>query len=63
MFYFLIRVCFPDTGSKLWAGGLCAHRVLKYFVSIPKGEVTRLVYTARKTAGRVPLLLPWRLPF
>lgn len=36
MLYFLISLCLPDTGSQLWAGGLCAHRVLKYFVSSPK---------------------------
>lgn len=63
MLYFLITVCLPDTGSQLWAGGLCALRVLKYFVSNLKDEVTSLVYTTRKTAGSVPLLLPWRLPF
>lgn len=49
MLYFLIRLCLPDTGSQLWAGGLCALSVLMYFVSNPKDEVTRLVYTTRKT--------------
>lgn len=39
----------------MWDGGLRALRVLKYVVSNPKDEVTRLEYTTRKTAGRIPL--------
>lgn len=62
-FIFLIRMCLPDTGSQLWAGGLCALRVSKYFLSNPKDEVTTPVYTTRKRAGKVPFFLPWRLPF
>lgn len=62
MLYFLIRVCLPGTGSQLWAEGLCALGVWKYFVSNPKDEVTRLVCTTRRTAGTVPLLLPWKFP-
>lgn len=49
MLYFLISVCLPGTGSQLKSGGLCALRVLKYFVRNPKDEVTRRVYTTGKT--------------
>lgn len=48
-FIFLISVCLPGTGSQLKSGGLCALRVLKYFVRNPKDEVTRRVYTTGKT--------------
>lgn len=49
MLYFLISVCLPGTGSQLKSGGLCALRVLKYFVRNPKDEIMRRVYTTGKT--------------